>query len=70
MQAPYILNDLDIEEDKSLPKNLTAEPKEVAEYIHNIQQKWKNVLYTKWIWRCVMLVIRNITEWKFKGMNL
>jgi NAD(P)-dependent dehydrogenase (short-subunit alcohol dehydrogenase family) len=30
----------------------------------------KNVLYTRWIWGWIMLVIRNIPEWKFKGMSI
>jgi len=57
-------------EDMDLPEKLTALPEAVAEDIYNAQQKNKNVLYTKWIWRWVMLIIRNIPEWKFKGMNI
>ena len=53
-----------------LPEKLTALPEEVAEDIYNAQQKGKNVLYTKWIWRWVMLVIKAIPEWKFKGMSI
>ena len=53
-----------------LPEKLTAQPEEVAEDIYNAQQKGKNVLYTKWMWKWVMLIIRNIPEWKFKGMSI
>jgi decaprenylphospho-beta-D-erythro-pentofuranosid-2-ulose 2-reductase len=53
-----------------LPEKLTAQPEEVAEDIYRSQQKGENVLYTKWIWRWVMLVIRNIPECKFKGMSI
>ena len=53
-----------------LPKKLTAQAQQVAEDIYKAQQKNKDVLYTKWIWRWVMLIIRNIPEWKFKRMNL
>ena len=57
-------------EGMDLPEKLTAQPEEVAKDIYKAQQKNKNVLYTKWIWRWVMLVIRTIPEWKFKGMDL
>jgi short-subunit dehydrogenase len=53
-----------------LPEKLTAQPEEVAEDIYRAQQNGKNVLYTKWIWRWVMLIIKMIPEWKFKGMNI
>ena len=57
-------------EDMGLPEKLTAQPEEVAEDIYKAQQKGKNVLYTKWMWRWVMMVIRMIPEWKFKGMSI
>jgi short-subunit dehydrogenase len=53
-----------------LPKKLTAQSEEVAEDIYQAQQKKTNVLYTKWIWKYIMLIIRNIPEWKFKGMSI
>jgi decaprenylphospho-beta-D-erythro-pentofuranosid-2-ulose 2-reductase len=53
-----------------LPEKLTAQPEEVAEDIYKAQQKGKNVLYTKWMWRWVMLIIKVIPEWKFKGMGI
>jgi short-subunit dehydrogenase len=53
-----------------LPKKLTAQPEEVAKDIFNAQQKGKNIIYTKWIWKEVMLIIKMIPEWKFKGMNI
>jgi len=53
-----------------LPKKLTAKPEEVAIDIYKGQQKRKDVLYTKWIWRWIMLVIKLIPEWKFKGMSI
>lgn len=52
-----------------LPKKLTAQPEKVAKQIFKAQQKGKNVLYVKWMWRWIMLIIKNIPEWKFKGMN-
>ena len=57
-------------EDMDLPKKLTAQPVEVAEDIYEAQQKGRNVLYTKWVWRYIMMIIRMIPEWKFKGMSL
>ena len=57
-------------EDMDLPEKLTALPEAVAEDIYNAQQKNKNVLYTKWIWRWVMLIIRNIPEFQFKKMSI
>ena len=53
-----------------LPEILTAQPEEVAKDIYHAQKKGKNVLYTKWIWRWVMLIIKMIPEWKFKGMSI
>ena len=57
-------------EGMDLPEKLTAQPEEVAEDIYKAQQKGKNVLYTKWMWRWVMLIIKVIPEWKFKGMSI
>lgn len=57
-------------EGMDLPEKLTAQPEEVAKDIYKAQQKGRNVLYTKWIWRWVMLIIKMIPEWKFKGINI
>lgn len=62
--------DTKMTKDMDLPEKLTAQPEEVAEDIYKAQQKGKNVLYTKWIWRWVMLIIRNIPESKFKRMSI
>jgi short-subunit dehydrogenase len=53
-----------------LPEKLTAQPQDVAEDIYEAQQKGKNVLYTKWIWRWVMLIIGHIPEFQFKKMSI
>ena len=53
-----------------LPAKLAAQPKEVAEDIYQAQKKGKNVIYTKWIWRWIMLVIKMIPEWKYKKIKL
>ncbi len=57
-------------EGMELPEKLTAQPEDVAKDIYKAQQKNKNVLYTKWMWRWVMLIIKAIPEWKFKGMGV
>lgn len=56
--------------DMDLPEKLTAQPQEVAEDIFNAQQKGKNILYTKWIWRWIMFIIRMIPEFQFKKMSI
>jgi hypothetical protein len=53
-----------------LPKKLTIEPSEVAKAIFNAQKSGKDVLYTKWIWRYIMLIIKHIPEFMFKKMSL
>jgi len=57
-------------EGMDLPEKLTAQPEDVAKDIYKAQQKETNVLYTKWIWKWIMLMIRAIPEWKFKGMSI
>lgn len=57
-------------EGMDLPEKLTAQPEEVAENIYNAQQKNKNVLYAKWVWRWIMMIIKMIPEWKFKKMSI
>lgn len=53
-----------------LPARLTAQPDEVADDIYAAQQSGKNILYTKWMWKWIMMVIKIIPEWKFKRMSL
>ncbi len=53
-----------------LPAKLTAQPQDVARDIYQAQQKGKNVLYTKWIWQYVMLIIKHIPEFIFKKMSI
>lgn len=53
-----------------LPAKMTAQPETVAKDIYQAQQNGTNVLYTKWIWRWVMLIIRNIPEFQFKKMSI
>lgn len=53
-----------------LPKKLMAEPENVAEDIFIAWKKKKDVLYTKWIWRYIMLIIIHIPERIFKKLSL
>ena len=53
-----------------LPEKLTAEPEEVAKAIFTAQQGNRNELYCRWIWKYIMLIIKSIPEWKFKGMSI
>jgi len=53
-----------------LPAKLTAEPEEVAYDIFKAQQKGKDILYTKCIWKPIMLVIKHIPEFMFKKMSI
>lgn len=57
-------------QDLDLPAKLTAQPEDVANDIYTAQQKGKNVLYTKAIWRLVMLIIKHIPEFIFKKMSI
>ncbi len=57
-------------EGMELPEKLTAEPADVAEDIFTAQQKGKEVIYTKWFWRFIMLIITSIPEKIFKRLSL
>jgi short-subunit dehydrogenase len=53
-----------------LPKLLTASPYEVAARIVKAVEKKHNIVYVKWYWRYIMLVIKLIPEGIFKRLNL
>lgn len=57
-------------EKMDLPERLTAKPDEVAKAIFHAQKSGKNVVYTKGMWKWIMLTIKNIPEWKFKKMSI
>jgi len=52
------------------PKKLTAQPESVADDIYKAQQKGKDVIYTKWFWWWIMVIIKMIPKRIFKGMEL
>jgi len=53
-----------------LPRALTAQPEEVARDIFRAQQKRRSVIYTRGIWRLIMLVILHIPENIFKKTSI
>jgi decaprenylphospho-beta-D-erythro-pentofuranosid-2-ulose 2-reductase len=57
-------------ENLKLPKPLTGHPSEVANAVYSAVRKKKNVIYVKWMWRWIMLVIRSIPEGIFKKMKM
>ena len=57
-------------ENLELPAALTAEPEQVADAVFNGLEKKRNTVYTLWMWRWIMLVIRHIPEFIFKKMGM
>jgi short-subunit dehydrogenase len=53
-----------------LPGPVTAKPKQVAADVYRAYLKRSNVVYTKWMWRYIMLLIRHLPESIFKRLNL
>lgn len=53
-----------------LPVMLTAQPEEAAEDIFRAWKRGKDIVYTRWFWRYIMLVIRAIPEKIFKKLSL
>lgn len=53
-----------------LPGPLTAQPEEVANAIWKAHNKGKNVIYTRWMWKYIMLIIKLIPEAIFKKLSL
>ncbi len=49
---------------------LTAHPEDVAKSVYKAIAKRKNVIYVKWFWRWIMLIIKLIPEFVFKKMKL
>lgn len=53
-----------------LPPLLTGQPQQVAEDVYKAVKKGRDVIYTRWFWRYIMLIIRTIPERIFKGLSL
>lgn len=57
-------------ENLTLPPLLTAQPEQVANTVYKAVAGKKNVVYVKWFWRWIMLVIKSIPEFMFKKLKL
>jgi decaprenylphospho-beta-D-erythro-pentofuranosid-2-ulose 2-reductase len=57
-------------ENMPLPKLLTATPDHVAVSVYAGITKKKNVIYVKWFWRWIMLIIKSIPEFLFKKLKM
>jgi len=53
-----------------LPGLLTAQPDQVARSVEHAVRKRKNILYVKWMWRWIMLIIKWIPEPIFKRLKM
>jgi short-subunit dehydrogenase len=54
----------------NLPKLLTAQPGDVAEAVYKGVVNGSNVIYVKWFWRWIMLIITSVPETIFKKKKL
>ena len=54
----------------TLPPLLTASPQQVANDIFKALQKRTNIIYTLWVWRWIMLIIKLIPESLFKKLKM
>lgn len=57
-------------ESLKLPPLLTAQPEDVAVVVLKAIEKKKNIVYVKWFWRWIMLIIKSIPEFLFKKLKL
>lgn len=57
-------------ESMDLPPALTASTAQVAEDVVGAWKRKRNVVYTRWFWRFIMLIIRHIPEFIFKKLKL
>lgn len=57
-------------ENLKLPPMLTATPEQVADAVYAGVAGKKNVVYVKWFWRWIMLIICSIPEFLFKKLKL
>lgn len=49
---------------------LVAQPSQVADSVVHALERRKNVVYTPWFWRWIMLIIRSVPESIFKRLKL
>jgi short-subunit dehydrogenase len=53
-----------------LPAPLVATPEQVASDIVRAVEKRKDVLYTRWFWAIIMMIIRSVPRFLFKRVSL
>ncbi len=53
-----------------LPKPLTAHPSEVGDAVYKAVQNKTNVVYVRWMWRWIMLIIKSVPELIFKKLKM
>ncbi len=57
-------------ENLTLPKLLTATPAQVADAVYTAVSKKKNIVYVKWFWQWIMLIIKLVPEFIFKKLKM
>ena len=62
--------DTKMTEHLKLPKPLTAKPDEVANAVYKSVKDKSNIIYVKWFWRWIMLIITSIPESMFKKKKM
>jgi decaprenylphospho-beta-D-erythro-pentofuranosid-2-ulose 2-reductase len=53
-----------------LPRYISGDPCDIAKDVYRAYKNGKDIVYTKWIWRWIMLLIRLIPEKIFKRLKL
>lgn len=53
-----------------LPAPLVATPEQAARAIYRALKRRKNVVYVRFFWRYIMMIICGIPEWQFKKMDI
>jgi len=61
--------DTPMTKDLDIPKPLLSTPERVAKDIFKAIKRGKDVVYTPYYWRFIMLVVRTIPEWIFKRLE-
>lgn len=55
----------------ALPAPVTADPEEVGRAVYQAAEiRRADILYVRWMWRYIMMIIKLIPERVFKGMNI
>ena len=56
--------------DMDLDRRLTAQPEDVARDIYDAQNSMKDLVYTKWFWKWIMVCVKIIPEHRYKKLDL